>query len=72
MSEKKARAWVGDQVYDADAGREGIVTDVTGDGTYVLGPVCMWTATWTAPSDEKLKVTLRREERNKQYRELGW
>ncbi|MFD4556989.1 hypothetical protein ACFWP5_22185 [Streptomyces sp. NPDC058469] len=55
-----------------DAGKDGIVTDVTGDGTYVLGPVHMWAATWTAPSDEKLEVTLTREERNKQHRELGW
>ncbi|MEV8542578.1 hypothetical protein [Streptomyces sp. NPDC051572] len=64
--------WVGDQVYDADAGREGIVTDVTGDGTDVLGPVHMWTGTWTAPGDEELEVTLSREERNRQHRELGW
>ncbi|MEV0904972.1 hypothetical protein [Streptomyces hokutonensis] len=72
MSEKKPRAWVGDQVYDADAGREGIVTDVMGDGTYVLGPIHMWTATWTAPSDEKLEVVLPRHERLKRHRELGW
>ncbi|WP_405971382.1 hypothetical protein OG496_16425 [Streptomyces sp. NBC_00988] len=72
MTNDKPRVWVGDQVYDADAGREGIVTDVTGDGTYVLGPVHMWTGTWTAPGDEELEVTLSREERNRQHRELGW
>nr|WSY55856.1 hypothetical protein OG999_40790 [Streptomyces sp. NBC_00886] len=72
MTEKRSRVWVGDQVYDADADRDGIVTDVTSDGTYVLGPIHMWTATWTAPSDEKLEVALSREERNKQHRELGW
>ncbi|MEV5526223.1 hypothetical protein [Streptomyces prunicolor] len=72
MTEKRPRVWVGDQVYDADAGREGIVTDVTGDGTYVLGPLHMWTAPWTAPNDKKLEVTLTREERNRKYRELGW
>lgn len=72
MTEEKPRVWVGDRVYDVDAGREGIVTDVMGDGTYVLGSVHMWTATWTAPSDETLEVTLSRDERNKQYRELGW
>ena len=71
MTEERPRVWVGDQVYDADAGKEGIVTDVQ-DGTYVMGPVYMWTATWTAASDEKLEVVLSREERNKQQRELGW
>ena len=74
MTEERPRVWVGDQVYDADAGRAGIVTDVRGDGTYVLGPVHMWTATatWTADSDEKLEVVLSREERLQRQRELGW
>ncbi|MCX5234464.1 hypothetical protein OG824_04345 [Streptomyces prunicolor] len=71
MTEERPRVWVGDQVYDTDAGREGIVTDVTG-GTYVIGPVYMWAATWTAPSDEKLEVVLSREERLKRQREQGW
>jgi hypothetical protein len=47
MTEKTPRVWVGDQVYDADVGKEGIVTDVAG-GTYVLCPVHVWAATWTA------------------------
>ena len=72
MTEERPRVWVGDQVYDGDAGRAGIVTDVRGDGTYVLGPLHMWTATWTADSDEKLEVVLSREERLKRQRELGW
>lgn len=71
MTEERPRVWVGDQVYDADAGREGIVTDVQ-SGTYVIGPVYMWAATWTAASADKLEVVLSREERLKRQREHGW
>ncbi|WP_199821138.1 hypothetical protein [Streptomyces fulvoviolaceus] len=51
MTEERPRVWVGDQVHDANADREGIVTDVKG-GTYVLRPVYMWSGTWTAPSPQ--------------------
>jgi len=71
MTEERPRVGIGDQVWDDDAGREGIVTDMQG-GTYVIGPVYMWAATWTAPSDEKLEVVLSREERLKRQREQGW
>jgi hypothetical protein len=73
MTDERPRAaWVGYQAYDADAGREGIVNLVAAHGTYVLGPVHMWTATWTAPGDEKLEVVLPRGERVKRDREWGW
>lgn len=59
MNEEKPRAWVGDQVYDADAGKEGIVNDVKKDGTYILREVWSWARTWTAPNAEKLSVKAR-------------
>ncbi|MCT9077890.1 hypothetical protein [Streptomyces fulvoviolaceus] len=68
MTEERPRVWVGDQVHDANADREGIVTDVKG-GTYVLRPVYMWSGTWTAPSDKGLEVTVSREERLRLRRE---
>lgn len=71
MTEERPRVWVGDQVWDDDAGREGIVTDVQG-GMYIIGPVYMWAATWTATGDEKLEVVLSREERAERQREQGW
>ncbi|MGW3291482.1 hypothetical protein ACWDR3_43325 [Streptomyces sp. NPDC001002] len=70
--EELPRVWVGDQVHDGDVDREGIVTDVK-SGTYILRPVhTFWAGTWTAPSDEKLEVTLSREERLRRRREEGW
>jgi hypothetical protein len=62
MSEKRRRVWVGDTVYDPNADRHGIVTDVK-NGLYVLRPVDMWWGTWTARDPDKLEVTLTREER---------
>ncbi|AMW13299.1 hypothetical protein A4E84_29680 [Streptomyces qaidamensis] len=69
MSEEKPTAWVGDQVYDSDAGREGVISDVR-NGTYVLRAVDSWARTWTAPSAEKLNVTVPRLERVKKEREV--
>ncbi|MFJ4517439.1 hypothetical protein [Streptomyces sp. NPDC088816] len=69
MSEEKPKAWVGDQVYDADTDREGIVSDVQRDGTYLLREVWAWALTWTAPNAEKLTVTVPRQERVKRSRE---
>ncbi|MDC2953407.1 hypothetical protein PO587_02935 [Streptomyces gilvifuscus] len=69
MNETKPKAWVGDQVYDGDAGKEGIVSDVKSDGTYVLREVYGMLPTWTAPGDEKLEVTVSREERLRRRRE---
>ncbi|MGW3735743.1 hypothetical protein [Streptomyces sp. NPDC005148] len=36
---RDGRPWVGDQVHDEDADREGIVTDVQGGTVYVLRSV---------------------------------
>ncbi|MFD6293777.1 hypothetical protein ACFWFU_02930 [Streptomyces sp. NPDC060235] len=71
MTEDEPKAWVGDQVWDADAEKEGVVTDVKA-GTFVLREVYSWTLTWTAPSYERLKVTVPRAERLRQRQELGW
>ena len=68
MTEEKS-PWVGDQVSDADADREGVISDVR-SGTYVLRAVDSWSRTWTAPSDEKLTVTVPRMERVKKEREV--
>ncbi|MGX9886048.1 hypothetical protein [Streptomyces sp. NPDC002276] len=43
---------------------------MTVDGPYVLGPIHIWTATWTAPSDENLEVVLPRDERLTRHQEL--
>jgi hypothetical protein len=65
VTEQKPTAWVGDQVYDGNAGKEGIVTDVKG-GAYILRPVRPhWGETWTAANAEKLTVTVPRLERIK-------
>ncbi|GGV85689.1 hypothetical protein [Streptomyces griseoloalbus] len=62
--------WVGDQVYDANADREGVISDVR-NGTYILRPVhSYWGQTWTAPDPEKLTVTVPRKERIKREREV--
>ncbi|WP_159027836.1 hypothetical protein [Streptomyces pactum] len=67
MTEKRT-PWVGDQVHDAGAGKEGVITDVKRDGTYILREVCSWALTWTVPNAEKLSVTVSREERIKRER----
>jgi hypothetical protein len=69
VTEKKPKAWVGDQVYDANAGREGIVSDVKRDGTYILRAVDSFALRWTAPNAEKLTVTVPRLVRVKKERE---
>ncbi|CAL9294288.1 hypothetical protein SUDANB148_02308 [Streptomyces sp. SudanB148_2056] len=68
MTEEKS-PWVGDQVYDADADREGVISDVK-NGTYVLRAVDSWARTWTAPSAENLTLTVARLERLKKEREV--
>ncbi|MER6112448.1 hypothetical protein [Streptomyces hirsutus] len=69
MTEETPTAWVGDQVYDANADKEGVVTDVK-NGTYVLRPLHgYWGHNWTAPNAEELTVTVPRQERVKQARE---
>ncbi|WTB90845.1 hypothetical protein OIE99_22700 [Streptomyces cellulosae] len=67
MTEQKS-PWVGDQVYDANADKEGVITDVK-NGTYILRPINHhWGETWTALNAEHLTITLSRKERIKQAR----
>ncbi|MGW1540414.1 hypothetical protein ACWCPM_09235 [Streptomyces sp. NPDC002309] len=54
--------WVGDQVYDSNADKEGVITDVR-NGTYILRPVHTWARQWTAPSADVLVITVPREDR---------
>ncbi|MFI1409434.1 hypothetical protein ACH4Y0_05810 [Streptomyces sp. NPDC020707] len=68
MSEDPAGAWVGDQVWDEVAEKEGVVTDVQG-GTFVIRELYTWALTWTAPSKDRLTVTVTREERMRRRRE---
>lgn len=70
MTERRDVAWVGDQVRDLRAGKEGIVTDVQ-NGTYVLRPLHTWWTTWTVPSADDLEIVLTREERLRR-RPGGW
>ncbi|MFD4261790.1 hypothetical protein ACFWR9_30265 [Streptomyces sp. NPDC058534] len=67
MTEEKP-PWVGDQVYDAKAGKEGVVTDVK-NGMYILREMYSWALTWTASDAELLSVTVSRKERIKRERE---
>ncbi|MFF9210501.1 MULTISPECIES: hypothetical protein [unclassified Streptomyces] len=69
MTEEKA-PWVGDQVHDANADREGVITDVK-NGLYILRPVHRyWGETWTAADPEKLTITMSRQERLQNRREV--
>jgi len=54
---KNGKAWVGDEVYDEDAGRTGVVTDVFG-GTYILRPLAGGGVQWTQDDPDRLTVTL--------------
>lgn len=67
MSEQKS-PWVGDQVYDSNADKEGVITDVKGE-TFILRPVHTWAHTWTAPCADVLEVTVPRLERVARERE---
>lgn len=44
---KDGKAWVGDEVHDEDAGRTGMLTDVSG-GIYFVRPLTGGGADWTA------------------------
>ncbi|MFJ3497754.1 hypothetical protein ACIPPJ_29770 [Streptomyces sp. NPDC086091] len=70
MGEERPKAWVGDQVWDEDAGKEGVVTDVRG-GVYVLRELYTWALTWTAPGGDRLRVTVPRLERLRRRRARG-
>lgn len=68
MTEKRISAWVGDQVFDEEAHREGIVSDVKRDGTYILREIYAWALTWTTQGPDKLTVTVPRQDRIKRER----
>jgi hypothetical protein len=68
VTEERPKARVGDQVYDACAGKEGVVTDVQG-GAYILRELNSCAFTWKAPNDEKLTVTVARLEQLKRHME---
>jgi len=65
----KPKAWVGDQVHDVNAGKEGVVTDVKSDGSYVLRPLYVRFRTWTVPNADGLEITVSREEPIRRRRE---
>ncbi|MFB7111714.1 hypothetical protein [Streptomyces sp. NPDC056291] len=58
---KDGKAWVGDQVFDEDAQREGIVTDVK-NGVYLLRPLAGGGAGWLSSTPDQLRVTVPRGE----------
>lgn len=61
--------WVGDQVHDGHANREGVITDVK-KGTYVLRPLGRYSGgTWPASDPAQLTVTVPREERLREWRQ---
>ncbi|MET7409397.1 hypothetical protein [Streptomyces parvulus] len=68
MTHEATGAWVGDQVYDEVAGKEGVVTDVKGC-TFILREVCSWALTWTSHDAKTLQVTVPRQERIKRREE---
>lgn len=54
---KDGKAWVGDEVHDEDAGRTGMVTDVSG-GIYFVRPLTGGGAEWTQNDPDRLTVTV--------------
>ncbi|MDX3453945.1 hypothetical protein PV396_18665 [Streptomyces sp. ME02-8801-2C] len=58
---KNGRVWVGDEVYDHEAGQRVIVTDVRG-GMYLLRPLHGGGQEWTAEGDNCLEVKVSRVE----------
>ncbi|MGW1714568.1 hypothetical protein [Streptomyces sp. NPDC002156] len=69
MTDAKPKVWVGDQVHDVNTDKEGVVTDVKSDGTYVLRPLYVRFRTWTVPNADELEVTLSRDEQIRRRRE---
>lgn len=53
---KDGKAWVGDQVFDEDTQRPGIVTDIR-QGVYVLRPASGPGPEWTNDNRDRLTVT---------------
>jgi hypothetical protein len=52
---KDGKAWVGDEVHDEGAGRDGIVTDISGS-TYMLRLVIGGGAEWAQKDPERLTI----------------
>lgn len=52
---KDGKAWVGDEVRDEEAGRDAMVTDVSG-GIYYLRPLSGGGAEWPQNDPKKLTV----------------
>ena len=69
MTDTNPKVWVGDQVHDVNTGREGVVTDVKWDGTYVLRPLYVRFRTWTIPNADGLEITVSREEQIRRRQE---
>ncbi|KAA0941826.1 hypothetical protein [Streptomyces apricus] len=66
---EEPKPWVGDQVWDEVAEKEGVVTDVK-NGVYELRPPNRtWGETWTVLDGTKLRVTVSRQERLRRRRE---
>ncbi|MFD8685387.1 hypothetical protein [Streptomyces sp. NPDC059651] len=59
---KDGRPWVGDQVYDEDADREGIVSDVQGGSVYILRSVYGHDQ-WQNLNGDRLKITVSLQDR---------
>ncbi|MFD6035713.1 hypothetical protein ACFWHF_14400 [Streptomyces griseoincarnatus] len=59
---KDGKAWIGDQVFDEDAKRSGVISDVS-DGVYLLWPL-HGSGTWMSMNGDRLTVTVPREERD--------
>ncbi|MFF8781238.1 hypothetical protein ACF07W_28525 [Streptomyces sp. NPDC015140] len=68
MTHEATGPWVGDQVYDEVAGKEGVITDVKGR-TYILREVYSWALTWTSHDAKTLRVTVPRQKRIKRREE---
>ncbi|MGC5565354.1 hypothetical protein ACPYPG_21300 [Streptomyces sp. FR-108] len=57
---KDGKPWIGDEVFDEDAKRIGIITDFNA-GMYVMHPTCGPSTEWTNPDGDRLTVISARE-----------
>ncbi|MCX5597638.1 hypothetical protein OOK29_05740 [Streptomyces phaeochromogenes] len=54
---RDGKAWVGDEIFDEDTQRAGIVTDVSG-GRYLLRPTAGGGPEWVSINSDRLTVTV--------------
>lgn len=54
---RDGKAWVGDEIFDEDTQRAGIVTDVSG-GVYVLRPTAGGGVEWTSNNSDRVTITV--------------